>query len=89
MEDKTLKCEDCGEDFDFSAKDQEFYVERGYQEPKRCKPCRDKRKADRMGGGQKEMHDATCAECGESTQVPFRPSEDRPVYCRDCYVKRG
>jgi CxxC-x17-CxxC domain-containing protein len=31
------------------------------------------------------MHTAICAECGVETQVPFRPSGDRPVYCRDCF----
>ena len=29
-----------------------------------------------------------CSDCGKQTQVPFRPSGDRPVYCRDCYMKR-
>jgi CxxC-x17-CxxC domain-containing protein len=35
--------------------------------------------------GPREMHDATCADCGNKCQVPFKPAEDRPVYCRDCY----
>lgn len=34
------------------------------------------------------MFDAVCAECGADTQVPFQPSADRPVYCRDCFRKR-
>jgi CxxC-x17-CxxC domain-containing protein len=34
------------------------------------------------------MHDAVCADCGKQTQVPFRPTEGRPVYCRDCFSKR-
>ncbi len=43
----------------------------------------------REGGfGQREMHDAKCSECGIDTQIPFKPSEGRPVYCRDCYQKR-
>ena len=45
FEDKTLKCEDCGQDFIFTAGEQEFYAEKGFQnEPKRCKACRDNRK---------------------------------------------
>jgi CxxC-x17-CxxC domain-containing protein len=88
-EDSTLVCEDCGEEFTFSGEEQQFYYERGYQTPKRCKPCRDKRKAARQGGrGRRELHDAICADCGETTQVPFKPSGDRPVYCRDCYQKK-
>jgi len=36
-------------------------------------------------GPPREMHDAVCSDCGKQTQVPFRPTEGRPVYCRDCY----
>ena len=36
----------------------------------------------------REMHDVTCADCGQQTQVPFKPDGERPVYCRDCYRKR-
>jgi len=45
------------------------------------------KKGERMGyeGGDREMHDATCAKCGQSCQVPFKPTEGRPVYCRNCY----
>ncbi len=35
--------------------------------------------------GPREMHDATCSKCGKQTQVPFRPHEGKPVYCRECY----
>ncbi|MEI6796287.1 MAG: CxxC-x17-CxxC domain-containing protein [Methanomassiliicoccales archaeon] len=34
------------------------------------------------------MHDVKCSECGKDTQVPFKPTEGRPVYCRECYEKR-
>ena len=47
---------------------------------------------DNRGGGYdrppRELHDAVCADCGQTTQVPFKPDPDRPVYCRDCYRKR-
>ncbi|HOT06402.1 MAG TPA: hypothetical protein PLI05_03785 [Methanotrichaceae archaeon] len=33
------------------------------------------------------MHDAVCSDCGNQTQVPFKPDGVRPVYCRDCYQK--
>ena len=46
--DKTIKCLDCGKEFIFSARDQEFYAEKWFNnEPKRCKDCREKRKAER------------------------------------------
>ncbi len=38
--------------------------------------------------GPREMHKATCADCGKECEVPFKPSQDRPVYCRDCWNKR-
>ncbi len=38
--------------------------------------------------GRREMHKATCAECGKDCEVPFRPSGDRPVYCSNCFDKR-
>lgn len=47
-EDKVLKCKDCGEEFVFSAGEQEFYAEKGFQnEPQRCKKCRDSKKRRR------------------------------------------
>ncbi len=83
-QDKTLVCKDCGAEFIFSAGEQEFYAEKGFQnEPARCKPCRDARKANRHGG-HREMHDAICADCGAETKVPFVPRNDRPIYCSDC-----
>ncbi len=42
------------------------------------------------GGGRppRESYEATCAACGALTTVPFKPTQDRPVYCRDCYRAR-
>jgi CxxC-x17-CxxC domain-containing protein len=37
--------------------------------------------------GNREMHSAICSDCGEETQVPFKPVEGRPVYCRECFQK--
>jgi CxxC-x17-CxxC domain-containing protein len=51
QEDKFLTCVDCGTEFAFSARDQAFYQERGFQPPRRCKTCRDKRKTGGGGGG--------------------------------------
>jgi CxxC-x17-CxxC domain-containing protein len=33
------------------------------------------------------MYDAVCDNCGQNTQVPFLPRQDRPVYCSDCFSK--
>ncbi|MFH1641787.1 MAG: CxxC-x17-CxxC domain-containing protein [Nanoarchaeota archaeon] len=36
----------------------------------------------------RELHKATCAECASECEVPFKPSEGKPVYCRSCFAKR-
>jgi DNA-directed RNA polymerase len=38
-------------------------------------------------GRPREMHKAICADCGKETEVPFKPIEGRPIYCRECYQK--
>ncbi len=90
--DKILVCRECGREFEFTASEQEFYAEKGFtNEPGRCPECRAARK-QRNGGGyrqQREMFPAICATCGVETTVPFQPSGDRPVYCRDCYQSRS
>ena len=96
FEDKVLNCRDCGRDFIFSAAEQEFFAEKGFQNnPGRCPECRSARKArtrDAGGGGmyraEREMFPVVCAACGCQTEVPFQPRGDRPVYCRDCFSSR-
>ena len=91
-QDKTIQCCDCGANFTFTTQEQEFFASKGYtNEPKRCPTCRQARKTERGGGGglrpQRQMYTATCAQCGQSTELPFEPRQGRPVYCRDCYAK--
>lgn len=93
--DKTLTCKDCGRDFEFTASEQEFYAEKGFtNEPGRCPECRSARKAQTRSNnsgysrGPREMYPAVCATCGKETTVPFQPTGDKPVYCRDCYQPR-
>jgi CxxC-x17-CxxC domain-containing protein len=90
FQDKSLQCADCGAEFTFTAKEQEFYSSKGFtNEPKRCMSCRQTRKAERRGGSggdrNRQMFPAICAQCGKETEVPFEPRQDRPVYCSDCY----
>ncbi len=85
-QDKTLVCRDCGNEFVFTAGEQEFYESKGFtNEPQRCKSCRDARKM--QGKNDREMFVATCASCGGEARIPFKPREDRPVYCSECYSK--
>ena len=84
--DKELSCKECSAPFVFTAGEQEFYAERGFaNEPQRCKGCRDQRKSNARA--EREMFTAECASCGSEAKVPFRPREDRPVYCSDCFAK--
>ena len=71
-EDKTLVCKDCGKEFTFSAGEQEFYAEKGFEnEPQRCKECRQARKNSMRQN--KEMYEIVCASCGKVDKVPFEP----------------
>lgn len=88
FEDKDLVCKDCGVTFIFTIGEQEFYAEKGFEnEPQRCRECRNIRKNNRNSqeGRSREMFTVVCADCGVETQVPFQPTSDRPVYCRECY----
>ncbi len=98
-QDRTLTCRDCGQEFTFTASEQEFYADRGFtNDPSRCPSCRAARKAERGEGGyssgggysrgERTMNPAVCAQCGKETQVPFQPRGDRPVYCSDCYSQQ-
>ncbi|HEY7141743.1 MAG TPA: zinc-ribbon domain containing protein [Methylomirabilota bacterium] len=97
LQDKVLTCRDCGKEFLFTAGEQSFYAEKGFEhEPTRCKTCRATRKGGGGGGGSmssdfgaRALHPAVCSECGKETQVPFRPTAGKPVYCRDCFQRRG
>ena len=39
-------------------------------------------------GGPREMHKVKCSDCGKDAEVPFKPREGSPVYCRECFFKR-
>ncbi len=99
--DRILTCRECGATFKFSAGEQAFYASRGLSnQPSRCSTCRNSRKTDCQAdpgfvsyggaasfGGRtpRQMHPATCSSCGEMTEVPFVPRDDRPVFCSECY----
>ncbi len=91
-EDKTLQCRECGQEFVFSAGEQEFYQQKGLlNEPGRCSDCRQRRRQGMGQGrgerGPREMHAIVCAECGQEAEVPFIPRNDKPVYCSTCFEK--
>jgi len=87
--DKTLVCSDCGRQFTFTAGEQEFYSSKGLlNDPRRCPECRVSRRRERRGGyGERQTYSVVCASCGKETTVPFEPTQGRPVYCKECYLK--
>ena len=102
FEDKSIQCSECATTFTFTVEEQEHFASRGYtNEPKRCPSCRQARKARQNGNSgnsfnrsanygnssTREMFPVKCSECGKDTEVPFKPSNGRPVYCSDCYRK--
>ena len=89
FQDRVLKCIDCGTDFIFTAGEQQFYHDKEFKnEPKRCKGCKAKRQSgsgERGAPGGRVETAATCSQCGRETTVPFKPTQGRPVLCRDCF----
>ena len=78
-EDKVLVCKDCGQEFTFTAGEQAFYAERGFEnEPQRCKPCRDARK--NQVKGQREYHISVCANAVKKQE--FHSNQEKTdLYC--------
>ena len=84
FQDKNLNCVDCGT---------EFFADKNFKnEPKRCKSCKAKRASRPAGaaGTARERVETTtnCSACGKETTVPFRPTQGRPVFCRECFQQR-
>ncbi len=87
-------CRDCNKEWTFTVLEQALQIERNQEnDPSRCPDCREKRKArrdrgevqGRNGRQDQTFHQATCAGCGGVARLPFKPRNDRPVYCQDCH----
>lgn len=93
LQDQNIQCKDCGTEFVWTAEEQEFYQQKGFNAPLRCKNCRAKARAAHNnggGGGQggpRQSYPITCSNCGKQDTVPFQPRGDKPVLCRDCFQK--
>ena len=93
FQDKVLKCIDCGQDFVFTAGEQLFFhVKQFTNDPKRCKDCNGKRsqvvRRTPSTVPSKVETRAVCANCGKDTMVPFKPTQGRPVLCRECFQQK-
>ncbi|MGE0710398.1 MAG: zinc-ribbon domain-containing protein [Planctomycetota bacterium] len=82
MHDTTLTCEGCGGSFLFTASEQAYYAERGFQSPKRCRGCRQSRKRGRSDG---DGSGRSRSISGSLPAVrPLAPRATFPAYCVDC-----
>ncbi len=99
FQDKQLTCIDCGDAFVFTAGEQSFFYDKQFKnEPKRCKACKSKRVAilsavavSGNGNGNRYARvetQAICSACGKQTTVPFRPTQGRPIFCRECFTQK-
>ncbi len=99
FQDKVLTCIDCGAQFIFTAGEQLFFHDKQFKnEPKRCKTCKSRRVAvlaapPAPGNSQHYAHArvetrATCSQCGKETTIPFRPTQGRPIFCRECFTQK-
>jgi len=54
---------------------------------------RDFKRRDSFGGGRDrgrpQMHEAICSDCGKRCEVPFKPTNDKPIYCSECFENHG
>jgi CxxC-x17-CxxC domain-containing protein len=92
--DRLLTCADCGGEFIFTAGEQLFFFDKQFKnDPKRCKPCKSKRSGAKVARGagpaaaglSRTETRTECSECGVETTVPFKPTQGRPVLCRQCF----
>jgi CxxC-x17-CxxC domain-containing protein len=91
--DRVLKCSECGAEFVFTAGEQMFFADKGFKnEPKRCKACKSVRSQGSSAAGSSNVQrvetKTVCSQCGKETTVPFKPTQGRPVYCRECFQQR-
>jgi CxxC-x17-CxxC domain-containing protein len=95
FEDRAIHCVDCSQEFIWTAGEQLFFHDKGLRnEPKRCKPCKQAKNerlaaiaaAQSSGVRQRIEVSVQCAQCSQTTTVPFYPSQGRPVFCRSCFL---
>ncbi len=74
--DKPIFCDDC-------------FREKNRSDSNSSENRSGNRNFSRSGSREREYFKATCAECGNACEVPFRPSGDKPVLCSVCFDKQG
>ena len=80
----------CGKNFKLESGEIEFYIQRDFELPKRCRFCRSNRK---NGSAPRQVNapvaqstDIVCSNCGKDSTVPFLPTPNSNVYCKICWI---
>ncbi len=87
-QDQTLTCRDCTKPFVFTARDQEFFAEKGFTNaPTRCKECRNLRKKPGAAGdpAAKILYKISCKKCGKVSEMATQPRKPGDVMCSECF----
>ncbi|MBI4948473.1 zinc-ribbon domain-containing protein [Candidatus Berkelbacteria bacterium] len=86
FQDKTLICKECGNEFVWTAGEQEFFAQKGFRnKPTRCKDCR---KVNRQKV-EAEYFKITCSGCGQIGEAQFQPSDkEAKIFCKNCFETR-
>lgn len=50
---------------------------------------RDHNRGFNRGGDRPAMYKVVCDACHKDCEVPFKPSNDKPIYCNECFAKQG
>lgn len=87
-QDQTIKCRDCGKEFVFTARDQEFFAQKGFtNNPTRCKDCRNNRKKKVEEAANRVLYKITCKICGKTGEMATEPRKPDDVLCSECFYE--
>ena len=86
-------CKECGDEFLFTEGEVDYYAMHDLIQPKRCQPCRKGRKLPQPAETPPppsrqtpRREEIICDHCGRAAEVPFKPFENRSVYCKVCWI---
>ena len=91
---KLLICvePECDNEFEMTPGEMDFYITKGLDLPKRCKPCRTARnqsplsyKTTQKAKQEYVLSEVVCENCNKPATVPFEPDPGKPVYCKICW----
>lgn len=86
FQDKVLVCKDCGKEFVWTAGEQDFFHQKGFNnKPTRCKDCR-KNNRQKV---EAEYFKITCTNCGQIGEAMFKPSDpNAEILCKKCFEEK-